>query len=337
MKTALIVIDTESSVCQKFESRIKIAQAPYVAMNVDPITTLGEQELITDVIEKVERLLDEKYSLAVFFVDLVVDDDKKVYSRTGQSTYDNLGLSIAVALRREYPQSPIFVITGKVTVPAEESLLSEASLEDVDGVLTKDFLKGSGSSIERINRIVEKGIVKRALAMGKGGGDNYERELEQKFKIVYSIGQAQRDLENWCAEPQGCEYPVGVVYLDIDNFKKLNSEFTETAIDKSILPDFQRLLQKRCQHRGAAYRHGGEEFVILLKNCSKEETLGFAESLRQQIEQNKFTVEGQEKQITASIGIAVWTQKKTLSDVIDEANRAEHKAKDEGRNRVCSE
>jgi GGDEF domain-containing protein len=101
-----------------------------------------------------------------------------------------------------------------------------------------------------------------------GAAPKLERELEQKFGILFSAAQEQRDFEVWASDAAGVSgYAIGVIFLDIDDFKRLNSAFTESVVDHAILPHFQQLLRKLTLHRGAAYRHGGEEIVVMLPNC----------------------------------------------------------------------
>jgi diguanylate cyclase (GGDEF)-like protein len=117
------------------------------------------------------------------------------------------------------------------------------------------------------------------LAVPKGS----ERELEQKFKILFSIGQATIDFNEWLVK-NGGSTPVSLVFIDIDNFKSLNTAYTETMIDRSLLPEFQRELAAVVGSCGYAYRHGGEEFVIALPQHTKPEAVVFAERLRLHIE-----------------------------------------------------
>ena len=70
-----------------------------------------------------------------------------------------------------------------------------------------------------------------------------ERELEQKFGILYSPSQMQRDFDLWVSQATGVMgYSLGVIFLDVDGFKQLNSNFTESVVDRTLLPDLQWLV-----------------------------------------------------------------------------------------------
>ena len=161
------------------------------------------------------------------------------------------------------------------------------------------------------------------------------KELEQKFKILFSKAQEEDDFDAWCDEAGDQRFTIGVLFIDIDDFKQLNERHTEVVIDETILPEAQILLKQLAAHRGAAYRHGGEEFVVQLPNHNSEEVMAFAEKVRKTIETNQFQVAGTDQPLTVSIGVAIWPDHgETQREVVAAANRAEHVAKKEGRNTV---
>jgi diguanylate cyclase (GGDEF)-like protein len=161
-----------------------------------------------------------------------------------------------------------------------------------------------------------------------------KKEKEQKFGILNSLKQAAIDFSLYFSG-LGTDGSVGVLFLDIDNFKSLNVQFMESIVDQKVLIPFQEMLSRVCLHRGDAYRHGGEEFLILLPNHTAEEVMQFAERLRRRIETEEFSVGESSVRITVSIGIAFFPKHGvTLDDLIEKANRAEHQAKSKGKNRI---
>lgn len=161
-----------------------------------------------------------------------------------------------------------------------------------------------------------------------------EKEKEQKFGILNSLGQATTDFTSY-SSGLGKDASLGVLFLDIDDFKSLNARFMESVVDQEIFIPFQKLLSSACLYRGDAYRHGGEEFLVLLPNQTAEEVMQFAERLRRRIETEEFSVGENSVRITVSIGIALWPKHgETLDELIEKANRAEHEAKAKGKNRI---
>jgi diguanylate cyclase (GGDEF)-like protein len=173
----------------------------------------------------------------------------------------------------------------------------------------------------------------RRLRTFVGTMPKLERELEQKFGILFSAAQEQRDFSLWVEEGATVtDYSIGVVFVDVDDFKKINSKFTEFIVDRDILPPLQRLVRDASLHKGSAYRHGGEELVIILPNFSLVETETFAEKLRARIQVHAFSVNEKETaHLTISAGVAAYpVNGNSLSEVIQAANKAEHEAKAAG-------
>jgi diguanylate cyclase (GGDEF)-like protein len=118
------------------------------------------------------------------------------------------------------------------------------------------------------------------------------------------------------------------VFIDLDHFKALNERWANAVVDKTILPAVQNLLAKLAQGRGGAYRHGGEECLLIMPNMDVREAGVFAERVRRAFEQHLFEVEGMPQPITVSVGVAVWPDHgKTYQEMLEAANRAELEAK----------
>ncbi|HXU39243.1 MAG TPA: hypothetical protein VN937_23010 [Blastocatellia bacterium] len=76
--------------------------------------------------------------------------------------------------------------------------------------------------------VLERGSVD-ALdeALGRSTEPTQKKELEQKFKILFSASQAVDDFAEWISDEESFG-PVAVIFVDIDHFKALNTAHTET-------------------------------------------------------------------------------------------------------------
>lgn len=133
--------------------------------------------------------------------------------------------------------------------------------------------------------------------------------------------------------------PLGIVIADIDHFKKVNDEYGHQAGD-AVLKNFAFCLKKMCREYDFLGRYGGEEFIICVPDCDVEKTFKVAERMRKVVELNPSYIEDIKSDIyiTASFGVASLEpgDKKTIDDLIKEADEALYEAKRTGRNRVVS-
>jgi diguanylate cyclase (GGDEF)-like protein len=154
------------------------------------------------------------------------------------------------------------------------------------------------------------------------------RALDQKFGILLGPQQAGVDFAVRAEAAGVVANRVTLLFLDLDNFKALNTRFTNAKVDQTILPEAQRLVHKLIQGRGDAYLHGGDEIVIVVSNLDEDEARAFAEKLRRSFEAHKFAVDSETVQLTASIGVASWpVDGSTYQAVLEAANRAQVDAK----------
>lgn len=122
--------------------------------------------------------------------------------------------------------------------------------------------------------------------------------------------------------------PLSLVFIDLDHFKSINDNYGHSMGDE-VLKRLGELLKKTQEQGGIPGRWGGEEFVLLLPGLDVESAKDMAEALRENIAQERF--EGVD-QVTASMGVAQFTSHE--QDLLERADQALYKAKEEGRNRV---
>lgn len=121
---------------------------------------------------------------------------------------------------------------------------------------------------------------------------------------------------------------VSVLLMDIDFFKKVNDEYGHEAGDK-VLVHLAKMLTGLVRATDYVIRWGGEEFLIVMPGCAKEQAAGVAEKIRDQVEKSDSGV----CPITISIGVAAYTGG-DYHVVIKNADEAMYQAKKNGRNQV---
>jgi diguanylate cyclase len=131
------------------------------------------------------------------------------------------------------------------------------------------------------------------------------------------------------------EEDLSLLIIDIDFFKKVNDTYGHNAGDK-VLKGLATILVDTCRTYDVVSRNGGEEFSILLLDCSAGKALQIAERVRKNVEVYNFLIlEKQSINITISIGIASYPETTDQIDNLPEnADTALYQAKKTGRNKV---
>ena len=131
-------------------------------------------------------------------------------------------------------------------------------------------------------------------------------------------------------------YGLVLLLLDVDHFKRINDTRGHAAGDRALVA-LTEVLQHSVRQGDIAARLGGEEFVVLLSHCEREDGLRFAERLRETVSATLVDMgEGQEPlRITVSIGLAdVRSHGVGLDQLLSRADRAMYRAKNAGRDRI---
>jgi len=130
---------------------------------------------------------------------------------------------------------------------------------------------------------------------------------------------------------------MAVVYLDLDNFKKLNDTCGHAAGDKA-LQTVSRIMREAVRQSDLVGRFGGDEFVLLLNDCSRENAHAVVARILQQVHATPMCSSAAKShiQLTLSAGI-VWHNAKdklpTLDNVIARADELMYLSKRTGGNR----
>jgi len=129
---------------------------------------------------------------------------------------------------------------------------------------------------------------------------------------------------------------LSFLMIDLDYFKQYNDKLGHMAGD-IVLKSVGMILLENFKDPGSfVSRYGGEEFAVLLPDCSKEEAVRLAEELRKRIKKQDIILRKQITHITVSIGVATFPHDAQVKDeLIQCADRALYEAKNKGRDRVC--
>ena len=131
---------------------------------------------------------------------------------------------------------------------------------------------------------------------------------------------------------------MSVLLLDMDTFKNVNDTHGHDVGDR-VLQVIASVTLEIKRVADVAARIGGEEFAILLPDTGREGSITLAQRLRRTInEQMIADARGRPIQVTASIGVATMSHSDSgLDHILTHADRALYRAKDAGRDQVCTD
>ncbi len=126
-----------------------------------------------------------------------------------------------------------------------------------------------------------------------------------------------------------------VLMLDLDHFKRVNDTRGHAAGDEALRSLCRVLRTSGLRQSDFFGRLGGEEFAIVFPETGMQGAAEAAERVRGNLEKTVVIHDGQEFNITASIGISEYRIDDTPETLLSRADQAMYTAKESGRNRVC--
>lgn len=129
-------------------------------------------------------------------------------------------------------------------------------------------------------------------------------------------------------------YPISLLMMDIDNFKRFNDNYGHDFGDE-VLKGTAQVVKNSLNSNGNIFRVGGEEFVIMFRNTGIDEAYKMGNDLRNIIQNNIIKYNNKAVNITVSMGISEFpTVAQTEKSLLKTADEALYKAKEDGRNCV---
>ncbi len=185
---------------------------------------------------------------------------------------------------------------------------------------------------------LEKRVEKRTSALSNEVKER--KKLERKFRHMAThdslTGLVNRNLfmdrlNKVLQHSARSEKGIAVMFIDLDGFKKVNDNLGHVAGDQ-LLVEVAARLKSSVRKSDTVGRYGGDEFIVLLLEVDdKEKIRSIAEKLLAQL-QFHFSIEHENINVSASIGIAIGSSGDERSALIDSADTAMYQAKEKGKN-----
>lgn len=205
--------------------------------------------------------------------------------------------------------------------------------------------------IELINCVGPDGFAQRDLALLEALADYAAIAMENARHVqriheltitddctnLYNSRHLNTVLDTEIYRSQRYGYHFSLIFLDLDHFKMVNDTHGH-LIGSRLLGEIGDVIRGNCRLIDFAFRYGGDEFVVLLPQTSKENALVVARRLHHLIRQTLWIQEdGLNICVTASVGVASYpTDAKTKAELLHLADEAMYLVKNTTRDSVAA-
>jgi diguanylate cyclase (GGDEF)-like protein len=196
-----------------------------------------------------------------------------------------------------------------------------------------------GPEVARLDRdaldLLETVAVHAAAAIGAARVHEHTAELAVTDALtgLPNRRRLERDLRVEVNASMRYGRPLALLMIDVDHFKSYNDTFGHQAGD-AALQSVARVLATGLRASDIAYRYGGEEFVLILRETTRSDAVVLAERIRSAVEHH-FSAPSHLRAVTISVGVAGLPEHGPAGDTLTHAaDEALYEAKSSGRNRV---
>lgn len=150
---------------------------------------------------------------------------------------------------------------------------------------------------------------------------------------LFNRNVMDRDLDEELQHSLRSQRSFTVAMLDLDYFKQINDDYGH-AFGDQVLIQLAEVLDAALRPYDRVYRYGGEEFLILLQDTQPQVAKKVLERLREAVAKHAFRHNQVAIQVTVSIGLTGSAEVDSVQELVETADQALYKAKENGRNRV---
>ena len=205
--------------------------------------------------------------------------------------------------------------------------------------------------IELINCIGEEGFSHRDLALLEALADYaaiaienarhvqriHELTITDDCTTLYNARHLNFMLDTEIYRSHRYAFEFSIIFIDLDHFKAVNDTYGHLMGSK-LLNEIGQAIKDKCRMIDLAFRYGGDEFVLLLPQTSKENAMGVARRLHKLIRETVWLKEPNlNVHITASVGLASFpADSKTKTELLHLADEAMYLVKNTSRDSVAA-
>lgn len=166
-------------------------------------------------------------------------------------------------------------------------------------------------------------------------GLNYVDDLTGLYNARYFDVALAREIAEATAVEQTAPRSLGLLLIDVDQARSINERFGH-LVGSKVLVEMGRVLRRCVREVDPVFRHGGDDFAVLLRGADKPGALHIAERIRASVETHPFlSREGLDVRLTISLAVACFpADARSKERLLDLADGTLHRGKGGGRNAV---
>jgi len=279
-----------------------------------------------------EALNNEKFKIKDF-----------VFPESQVGLIENINSEFVNAIEKENNQS--------IRLAKETIVISIIDDNEIYGALALDISVDSNKSFNEDDLIISKTIAKLINSYYK----NIKEQLvmKEKMRLEKEKLKKQINIDNLTQlfnkkyffevyltiykKMKFLELPLGVLLIDIDNYKNYNDTYGHMAGDE-CLKKVANIFDQYTRNNDLVARYGGEEFIILVEKQDTNQLIKMGEKLRKAVEDMNIDnfISSEQTKLTISVGICSVIPKDTIEPlkVIHEADHALYQSKRNGKNQT---
>ncbi len=165
----------------------------------------------------------------------------------------------------------------------------------------------------------------------------HELTIKDDCTSLYNARHMGFILDTEIYRSQRYNYEFSIVFIDLDHFKQVNDTHGH-LVGSRLLAEIGEALKTNCRLIDFAFRYGGDEFVLLLPQTSKENAINVARRLHKLIRETIWLkAEGLNIRLTPSLGLAAYpADSKSKEGLLHLADEAMYLVKNTDRDRVAA-
>lgn len=275
------------------------------------------------------RILDSELASFAAWLDSVIAD-----KRAGHGD-----LAIAKVKRGEGRRWIEAIIDSLETIEANEAeLLAEraavAQRRARANEIYQYILTAAGLALMVLSAFAVVAVRRATAAEAALRNELRRRAMTDELTGLANRREFMASLDRAIAASRRNRRPLALAILDIDHFKRVNDTYGHPAGD-AVIRKIATEAVDIMRGQDTVGRLGGEEFAIVLPDCSTDDAIAACERLRIAVRESDLEIEtGHRMFVTLSTGIAVFDKGDTAEAMIARADAALYSAKNGGRDRV---